>query len=270
LAIEKVRHAARSRASDRFVHFHDALELVLFERVSGAFSVEGRSYRLADHTLILAPSMAVHDFALEPGAKGWTLLQLAPFLAQAAAGNEYATLLTRPACVAFDAADWRRAEMLFDWLRSIAADKSQRTLSLTLIRSIFGLVARGAPLRSASAASWAALSRLRPALDRLHARPGEILTASNAATLCRMSDAYFSRMFKSVIGRSFSDYEADYRLLLAAHRVLATTDPISRIAFETGFSNPSHFAARFRERFGMSPRAYRKAGRERPGTAARS
>jgi AraC-like DNA-binding protein len=261
LAIERVRHSARSLPSDRFVHFHDAVELVLFEHVAGVFSVEGRSYRLGDRTLILAPSMAVHDFALTEGAKAWTLLQLAPFMAQAAAGMDYAALLTRPACVRLDARNWRRAETTFDWLGEAAADPSQQALSLTLIRSILGLLAqsRGAE-QPAPTTHGSGFGRLRPAIERLQERPGEMLSASHAARLCRMSSAYFSRRFKAVTGRSFSDYAADYRLLLAAHRLLAEPDPISRIAFETGFTNPSHFAARFRERFGMSPRAYRRAG----------
>ncbi len=35
--------------------------------------------------------------------------------------------------------------------------------------------------------------------------------------------------------------------------------PIAEIAWRSGFTNPSHFARRFRQRFGMAPADYRKA-----------
>jgi AraC-like DNA-binding protein len=114
-----------------------------------------------------------------------------------------------------------------------------------------------------------ALARLRPALERLHARPEAPLSLADAATACSMSAGYFSRCFKAATGQSFSDYAADYRLLLGAHRVLAADEPISRIAFAAGFANPSHFTARFTARFGMSPRAYRRARDARAALAKR-
>lgn len=133
-----------------------------------------------------------------------------------------------------------------------------------LIRSIFGLLAEAVPgPRSERSGAREGLARLKPALDRLHARPDCVLSVREAAMLCRMSPAYFSRRFKTATGQAFSDYAADYRLLVGAHRVLASEDPISLIAFAAGFANPSHFTARFRARFGMSPRAYRAARAER-------
>ncbi|HJP67724.1 MAG TPA: helix-turn-helix domain-containing protein, partial [Sphingomicrobium sp.] len=46
-------------------------------------------------------------------------------------------------------------------------------------------------------------------------------------------------------------------LRLAARRLTAGGTSISEIAYGVGFSSPAHFSARFRERFGMTPREYR-------------
>lgn len=260
LLVEAVRAPVRSEIGDRFVHFHDAVELVLFERASGLLHAEDESFAIGDGALVLVPSMSVHDFVLEKGVRAWTLLQMAPFVAGAAAGAAFAPLLNRPLCVALDPSAWRRAAVMFDWLGEAVAKESHPELVRALIRSIFGLMAEASPApRSDRSPAGEGLARLKPALDRLHARPDCVLPVREAAQLCRMSPAYFSRRFKAATGQAFSDYAADYRLLLGAHRVLASDDPISLIAFAAGFANPSHFTARFRARFGMSPRAYRAA-----------
>jgi AraC-like DNA-binding protein len=68
---------------------------------------------------------------------------------------------------------------------------------------------------------------------------------------------------------TFSDYSRIYRLHLAARRLLASGAGISEIGFGVGFSSPAHFTARFRERFGMSPRAYRASARARAAAQGR-
>jgi AraC-like DNA-binding protein len=64
---------------------------------------------------------------------------------------------------------------------------------------------------------------------------------------------------------TFTDYTRIYRLHLAARRLAATRAAVSAIAYGTGFSSPAHFAARFRQRFGMTPREYRNSARGREG-----
>ena len=81
--------------------------------------------------------------------------------------------------------------------------------------------------------------------------------------MCSLSPAYFSRRFKHVFGMNFSDYARAYRLHLAARRIVSGGAPISEVAYSLGFSSASHFSARFHERFGMSPRAYRQGARKR-------
>jgi AraC-like DNA-binding protein len=62
---------------------------------------------------------------------------------------------------------------------------------------------------------------------------------------------------------TFTDYARTYRLHLAARRLASSDSSISEIAYGVGFSSPAHFTARFRERFGMTPRAYRGSARNR-------
>jgi AraC family transcriptional regulator len=47
----------------------------------------------------------------------------------------------------------------------------------------------------------------------------------------------------------------------AAVRLATSSEPVSAIAFETGFGDLSTFNGRFRDVFGMSPTVYRKRER---------
>ena len=60
---------------------------------------------------------------------------------------------------------------------------------------------------------------------------------------------------------AWSDYVRTHRLHLASRQLLETDQGVADLAWRLGFTTPSHFADLFRRRFGMSPRAYRAAGR---------
>ncbi len=111
------------------------------------------------------------------------------------------------------------------------------------------------------AADSGGLHRLRPAIDRLRHDPADAPGAEQAAALCALSPAYFSRRFKQQVGMSWSDYVRTHRLHLASRRLLESDQSIAAIAYSLGFSTPSHFGELFHRRFGMTPMDYRRRAR---------
>jgi AraC-like DNA-binding protein len=101
------------------------------------------------------------------------------------------------------------------------------------------------------------LRRMRDAL-REHYHDAEFDTAS-LARLLGISRRYVHVLFASV-GSTFGQELMAVRLE-RAREVLAdkrfSRKGIGEIAWCCGFTAPSHFAARFRERYGVSPRQYR-------------
>lgn len=84
--------------------------------------------------------------------------------------------------------------------------------------------------------------------------------ARTAAKLCNLSYSYFSRSFKRIVKKSFSEY-VNYVRLFEAERMMLTTDKnITQIALDTGFSSTSHFILRFRAYKGVSPKQFRLNG----------
>lgn len=74
----------------------------------------------------------------------------------------------------------------------------------------------------------------------------------------QMSSGHFSRLFKKVMGMSFSDYATSLRINKARSYLLTTQMSITEIAFETGYSSASHFIRVFKQRFGKTPTEYKR------------
>jgi AraC-like DNA-binding protein len=212
-------------------------ELVLFGRVRGEFIAEGRRHRLSDGDVVFVPSMRRHDFALERGDMDWVLVQVDPFVVEALALKPMLARLTRPFCASPVGQARERVAMLGDWLVEAAAG---RTADASVVRIVELLL-----------------------LERIRAAPAEPITLEAAAAICSLSPAYFSRRFSQVFGMGFTEYVRIHRLHLAARRIATSGAAISSVAYDLGFSSPSYFTARFRERFAMTPREYRASARSR-------
>lgn len=253
-----------SPEAGRFLHFHAVAELVIFERVAGEFIADGRRSRLTDGAIVFVPSMWRHDFALERGAKEWVLVQIDPCLMEALSLKPELVRLGRSFCALPPSEGRQRVAMLGRWLVDAAAQGPANPLLPKLLELLL-LAAAEAPEEgeSGTESTTDSADRLTPVLDRLHAAPAEAITLDEAAALCSLSPAYFSRKFSGVFGMSFTEYARVHRLHLAARRLATSSRPVSQIAYEVGFSSPSYFTARFRERFAMTPREYRSGARRR-------
>jgi len=239
----------------RLLHFHDVAEIVLFGDTHGRFECGARSFQITPGCAIFAPTMQYHNFQFDSGPKNWTLIQIDPYVLDQIAN---VAIPDEPFCVRPDDAALARLSMLSDWLTDVAnADPAD-----DLIDHITGLImhalcrapqiaAETLPDRSAE------LIRFLPVIERLRNEPGNPLPLKQAATLSHLSPAYFSRRFASVFGCGYADYVASFRLHIASRRIATTSLQLSEIGYSLGFSSPSHFSARFRERFGLTPREYR-------------
>ena len=259
LRAERIRHPAHARATEPFPHVHDVCEFVVFHDVTGSFIANGRRYPLSPGSIAYVPSMEVHDFTLDAGPKDWVLVQIDAISAEALAREPGFERLAHPFCVRPDGVLGERIAGIADWIAGIdAADLLASPLVKVLVTAIIhspGI--EGEPI----ARRKTGVDRLRPALDRLRNDPAHPATIEEAAQLCHLSPAYFSRHFKRILGMAYSDYVRTHRLHLAARHLLASDITVAELAYNLGFSTPSHFTAVFGRRFGVTPRAYRLARR---------
>jgi AraC-like DNA-binding protein len=98
------------------------------------------------------------------------------------------------------------------------------------------------------------------------------LSPSRVAAANRVSLRYLYKLFKEA-DTSVAEWIRERRLCRCAEALASPTPggrSIADIAFAWGFNDLSHFSRAFKQRFGVSPRDYRRArvnGRRRPASS---
>lgn len=72
-----------------------------------------------------------------------------------------------------------------------------------------------------------------------------------------MSKTYFCYIFKSITGKTFSEYLIDLRIKKSMKYLLDTDMPVTEICFKVGFNDVTHFCRTFKKITGISPKHYR-------------
>jgi AraC-like DNA-binding protein len=83
------------------------------------------------------------------------------------------------------------------------------------------------------------------------------VTLPQLAVLGNMSPFHFNRLFKQITAAAPYRYLLQVRLKQAHLQLCNTQQPVTDIAFSTGFNSLEHFSAAYKKQFGKSPSAMR-------------
>ncbi len=108
--------------------------------------------------------------------------------------------------------------------------------------------------------------RVQAVLERIASRPAERTTVAELAAQAHLSPSRFAHLFRRETGHGVIEAILHARLQEAAKLLELTPTSIKEIAEATGFGSPFYFSARFRRRYGLSPRQFRER-RGRPVSA---
>lgn len=86
---------------------------------------------------------------------------------------------------------------------------------------------------------------------------GEPLRVEELAEKCAMSYSFFAKSFHELYGKSCKEYIEEIRIVKAEDMLLFTSQNLSWIAQETGFSDSSHLIKTFTRYKGITPKQYR-------------
>lgn len=100
--------------------------------------------------------------------------------------------------------------------------------------------------------------RIQVVVNYMVAHPAEKFTTEQLSDMANMSPSSLRRLFKQTTGKSPGDFIKEIRMATAARLLLVSDERISNIAYTVGFDDPNYFARKFKERFGVSPQAYRQ------------
>lgn len=127
-------------------------------------------------------------------------------------------------------------------------------------------------LLAASAGVAARDARSRPGgrdrVDRVKeavaVAPEHKWSLAELAGIARLSQYHLARLFRDEVGIPLHAYVLRARLSKALSAILDSDAGITEIALEAGFASHSHFTARFRALFGITPAALRRGARASP------
>jgi AraC-like DNA-binding protein len=96
--------------------------------------------------------------------------------------------------------------------------------------------------------------RARDTMDRAYAQP---LDVPALARVAHVSAAHFSRQFRATFGEPPHRYLQRRRVERAMELLRETSDAVTEICFEVGFSSLGTFSRTFSDVVGESPSSYR-------------
>ncbi len=85
----------------------------------------------------------------------------------------------------------------------------------------------------------------------------EDISLSQLADVSNMSVFHFNRLFKKITYSTPYKYLLSVRLQLAQLHLRNTSQPVTEVAFASGFKSLDHFSATYKEHFGTAPSAER-------------
>ena len=137
----------------------------------------------------------------------------------------------------------------------------ERLLDLLFIQAI-----REWGAKSQQNLSW--LSGLRDpsigkALSAIHDEPSRKWTVEALADTASLSRSAFASRFSEIVGQTPLKYLATWRLDLTAEQLRAGTSRIGDIASAVGYGSEAALTRAFKEQFGTTPAAYRRASTDK-------
>ena len=99
--------------------------------------------------------------------------------------------------------------------------------------------------------------RIEKALDYMNKNFDKHITLTAVSKIANMTEAPFSRFFKSKTGSNFVDSLNEIRISHATKMLIETSQMISEIAYQSGFNSMANFNKLFKRKKGLTPKEYR-------------
>ncbi|MFT4081455.1 MAG: AraC family transcriptional regulator [Nocardioides sp.] len=149
-------------------------------------------------------------------------------------------------------------DAILRFLRALGTGADRRVLAPTYLKEIvyralqaeqYGRIVERAARESANNPVSAIISYVR---DHI----AEPLSVNEMAEQAFMSPSAFSHLFRDVTGRSPYQFVKEMRLNKARELLVEDESNVTQISKAVGYRSTSHFINEFRDRFGVTPRAF--------------
>lgn len=235
------------------MHMHAYYEMTLYDPFPGQVTINDGIIKIQTPTIILTAPSDLHQIDVSPGVKARYLkISFAHDLFFQGAPLDSSLVLS----------DMDREGFLYRLFQEIDENREKKEYKRFLVQAaVAALLEKGQRILPAALSGRRFLSL--QAVRIINECFFDPITLSSVAHSLSISPQYLSQVFKSEVGINFSHFLSDVRLRWAAHLLTETKDSITSICGRCGYQNFSHFLRSFKNRFGISPSAYRKKAGEK-------
>lgn len=104
--------------------------------------------------------------------------------------------------------------------------------------------------------------RIQLVVDYLNSHSEERYTIKKMSDMAGLSESRFRTLFHQQVGKKPLEYLNEIRVMVAARKLMLTTDNISDIAYSLGYNDVNYFIRVFKKYFCMTPKQYRDNAKE--------
>ncbi len=237
-----------------YQHDHSLFEIYFLEKGFCHYFIDNDTYDVQAGDIVLIPEGVIHKTIYGSIETKRHLIYCAPIYVPTAVIPYLPSMLY----IYRNKKVTARVQEIFDNIEKeyLSGDEFSEEVLLHHIHLLFFLLARNtdteAPHRTGSIYTTQTVAYIKE-------HYAEDLRLSELATRCSVSPEHLSRVFKLDTGFGISEYLSIVRLqqaqrLLRSSRSLS----VSQIAQACGFHDSNYFSKRFKQRYGVSPRRFRK------------
>lgn len=256
------------------LHHHNFAELSFVVEGSGTEIVNGRAHRFKAGTVTFLLPHHIHEVRVNSAAVvkyncmfDLNLLFLSP------SDRDLANALLKtgidyPSHYDLDEKQTVHMTGLFEALRREYEDNGfakESALRSKLMEAFIFLLRtpKVPPFAGSSSASVQTRNCMVDILHYLHVNYQEEITLSVLAERFDRNASYISRMFKQLVGQTFTEYLHALRVSRAASLLATTSMSITDIAIDVGFDHTRTFTRAFKYAKGTTPKQFRASHRQK-------
>lgn len=252
------------------LHWHDEMELIYIKKGTGFVTVDFREYQVTGNTIVLILPGQLHsiDQSNEDSMEYENIIfhpsMLLPKKADSCSTDFIVPLMdgkiTVPTIFTPVYPYYEDVAAPIDACDEISKTKPQgyELFIKSQLYQFFFILNNRCRNLTCPKRSRKSLDKIKIVLKHIENNYMNRITIEEIAEVADFSESHFMRYFKETMGTSFIDYLKDYRLTMASRLLITSDSAILAIASEVGFDNLSYFNRAFKQKYGMTPSAFRK------------
>ncbi|MBR4072197.1 MAG: AraC family transcriptional regulator [Clostridia bacterium] len=253
-------------------HIHNAIEIVYVNEGSFTAMLGESEYRIEKGDMLLIRTGVIHRLYSDAEKESsYYIIKIAPSLVfDFAADVNAAKYILNLKLGEGKKCLWTKAELEGSSMKNIVeniihehfeekycSDMAIKSGCAQLLISVLRETEGEGSSNAVSEATDEVIRLIYKAIEHIYNNFQRKITALECSKTVGMSYSYFSRTFKNVTGKTFSEFLEDIRLDNAKKLLLTTDKAVAEIAFESGYNDTCYFIAEFRKKSGVTPKQFR-------------